>query len=471
MTNLPKSILELHTSLVAKDYSVVQLVDAYLARVNDLNPKLNAVLTVSDEIAYSQAKKAQELIANLGEKAFEDFPLLGVPVFHKDIISTKGIRTTAGSKVLESYIPSYNATIVERLEQAGAIMLGKANCDAWAHGSSGENSDFGPTKNPWNLEYVPGGTSSGSGVAVSADLSLIATGTDTGGSLRSPASFCNVVGLKPTYGVVPRYGVIAAASSLDTVGPLTKNVDDSKKVFDVMRREDRKDSTVINNPTSSRLRGTSKFKIGIPKEYFTEGLDKEVEKLVLETKKVFEDQEIEFVEITLPHTKYAISAYYIINSAEISSNLGRFDGVRFGTDRTKFGAEAKRRIMLGTYVLSAGYYDAFYLKAMKVRAKLVEDFDKAFEKVDAILAPVSPTPPFKIGAKVEDPKAMYLGDVFTVSMNMAGIPSLALPCGFTKDNLPVGFQLIGPRFSENVLFDLGKLYQEKTDWHLKNPEM
>lgn len=456
MTNLPTSIKKTQEGLLNKDFSAVDLVNSYLANITSKNKDLNAVLTVTDDIAYSQAKKVDELISSLGEKAFQDFPLLGVVVIHKDMFLTKGVRTTAASKVLESYVPAYSASVVKRLEEAGCIMLGKANCDAWAHGSSGENSDFGPTRNPINTDYVPGGSSSGSAASVAASFSLIATGTDTGGSVRNPANFCGVVGLKPTYGAVSRYGVIAMASSLDTVGHLTNTVEDSRKVFNITKGEDGFDSTVKNlHPKDKK----DKFKIGISKEYFTKGLDHEVEASINDAKAKFEKLGVEFMPISLPNTAYAIAAYYIICPAEVSSNLGRYDGVRYGGSRANFGDEAKRRIMLGTYVLSAGYYDAYYLKAMKVRTKMREDFDKAFEKVDAILAPVSPTPPFKIGDKVNDPVKMYLSDIFTVSANIAGIPSLAIPSGMTKNGLPLGFQLMGPRFGEDTLFALGEMYE------------
>ena len=339
--------------------------------------------------------------------------------------------------------------------------MGKTNCDAWAHGASGENSDFGPAKNPWNKDFVPGGSSSGSAVAVSADLTLIATGTDTGGSIRQPANFCGVVGFKPTYGAVSRYGIVAMASSLDCVGHITKSVEDAERVFSVTRGEDYRDSTVKNSKLKAQ---NSKLKIGIPKEYFVEGIDKEVEKSVLEAVKVFKKQDIEIREISLPHTKYAISVYYIIQPAEVSSNLGRYDGIRYGNDRSSFGDEAKRRIMLGTYVLSAGYYDAYYLQAQKVRTQVIEDFNKAFLEVDAIIAPVSPTPPFKLGEKADSPLEMYLADIFTVAANVAGIPGIAIPSGLTKSGLPLGFQLLGPRFSESCLFELGKLYQQSSVW-------
>ena len=449
---------------MAKKFSAVELVSEYLSRIEKANPELNCFLTVSKDLAYSQAKNADKLINDYGDKALEDRPLLGVTVAHKDLFLTKGIRTTASSKVLESYVPAYSATVVDRLEEAGCILLGKTNCDAWAHGASGENSDFGPAKNPWNKDFVPGGSSSGSAAAVSADLTLIATGTDTGGSIRQPANFCGVVGFKPTYGAVSRYGIVAMASSLDCVGHITKSVEDAERVFGVTRGEDYRDSTVKNSKLEIK---NSKLKLGIPKEYFVEGIDKEVERSVLEAVKVFKKQNVEIREISLPHTKYAISVYYIIQPAEVSSNLGRYDGIRYGNDRGSFGDEAKRRIMLGTYVLSAGYYDAYYLQAQKVRTQVIEDFNKAFLEVDAIIAPVSPTPPFKLGEKADSPLEMYLADIFTVAANVAGIPGIAIPSGLTKSGLPLGFQLLGPRFSETCLFELGKLYQRSSDWKLE----
>jgi len=446
---------------LAKKFSAVELVSEYLSRIEKANPELNCFLTVSKDLAYSQAKNADKLINDYGDKVLEDKPLLGVTVAHKDLFLTKGIRTTASSRVLESYVPAYSATVVDRLEEAGCILLGKTNCDAWAHGASGENSDFGPAKNPWNKDFVPGGSSSGSAAAVSADLTLIATGTDTGGSIRQPANFCGVVGFKPTYGAVSRYGIVAMASSLDCVGHITKSVEDAERVFGVTRGEDYRDSTVKNSKLEIK---NSKLKLGIPKEYFVEGIDKEVERSVLEAVKVFKKQNVEIREISLPHTKYAISVYYIIQPAEVSSNLGRYDGIRYGNDRGSFGDEAKRRIMLGTYVLSAGYYDAYYLQAQKVRTQVIEDFNKAFLEVDAIIAPVSPTPPFKLGEKADSPLEMYLADIFTVAANVAGIPGIAIPSGLTKSGLPLGFQLLGPRFSETCLFELGKLYQQSSVW-------
>lgn len=462
----PQSITQLHQDLHDKKYTVVSLVDGYLSQIAKQDKTLNAFLTVSDEYAYKKAKEADQVITD-NPNAFEEFPLLGVVVALKDLYLTKGIRTTAASKVLEDYIPAYSATVVERLEKAGAIIIGKTNCDAWAHGASGENSDFGITRNPWNTEYVPGGSSSGSAVAVAAQMSLISMGTDTGGSIRQPASFTNVVGFKPTYGAVPRYGVIAMASSLDTMGHFTHTVEDSAKVFAATNGKDMKDSTVVAHHKHEP--SEKAFRIGVPKEYFAEGLDPEVSKKVHEVIEFYKSRGCEIVDISLPHTKYAISVYYIVQPAEVSSNLGRYDGVRFGNKREQFGAEAKRRIMLGTYVLASGYYDAYYNKAMKVRTKICEDFKTVFTSVDAILSPVSPTPPFKIGQKASDPLAMYLADIYTVAANLAGLPGLAIPAGFTSDKLPIGFQLLADHHREDLLFKLGMMYQNETDWHTQKP--
>jgi len=456
--NLPLTIKETREGLLKKEFSAVELVDEYLSRINK-NKDLNAFLTISDNVAYSQAKEVDKVVEVGG--AMDSYPLLGSVIAHKDLFLTKGVRTTAASKVLESYVPAYSATVVERYEKAGSVMIGKTNCDAWAHGASGENSDFGPTLNPWNKKYVPGGSSSGSAVSVAAGLSLISTGTDTGGSIRQPANFCGVAGLKPTYGAVSRYGIVAMASSLDTVGCFGHTVADIETMFNVTKGEDGYDGTVTNvkYPIPN-----AKLRIGVPKEYFNGGIDKEVEKSVFETIETYKKQGIEIVEVSLPNTKYAISVYYIIQPAEVSSNLGRYDGIRYGNDRNSFGSEAKRRIMLGTYVLSAGYYDAYYLKAQKVRSKIISDFDNVFEKVDAIIAPVSPTSAFKLGEKASDPLQMYLADIYTAGANLAGIPGLAIPSGFNKSGLPLGFQLLGPRFSEDTLFTLGKMYQKATGY-------
>ena len=458
--NPPLTIKETQEGLVKKDFTAVELVETYLKRIKE-NKAINAFVTVSKKEAHEEAGRVDKLLSNQDTKILSDFPLLGLVVAHKDLFLTKGVRTTAGSKVLETYIPSYSATVVERIQNAGAIMIGKTNCDAWAHGASGENSDFGSTKNPWNKNYVSGGSSSGSAAAVAANLTLVATGTDTGGSIRQPANFCGVVGFKPTYGAVSRYGIIAMSSSLDSVGHFARSVEDVEKIFNITKGQDGYDSTVKNiEYQASDIK--PKLRLGIPKEYFIDGIDPAVKKAVMEATEIFRRKGVDLVEVSLPHTKYAISVYYIVQPAEVSSNLGRYDGIRFGNDRNFFGAEAKRRIMLGTYVLSAGYYDAYYLRAQKVRSKIMEDFDKVFESVDALIAPVSPTCAFKLGEKSEDPLSMYLADVLTVSANLAGIPGISIPYGKNKNGLPLGFQLLGPRFSEYTLFELGKLFEAET---------
>ncbi len=467
MTNIPLTIKETQTGLIEKKFSAVELVDSYLARINKYNKEYNIFLTVAEEEAYKKAKETDKIInqsVSNSIKSLEQYPLLGVTVGYKDIFMTKGIRTTAASRVLESYIAPYSATSVKRIEEAGAITLGKLNCDAWAHGSSGENSDFGPTKNPWNKEYTPGGSSSGSGAALSANMTLITTGTDTCGSIRLPANYSYAVTLKPTYGAVSRYGVIAMASSLDTVGTLGHTVEDVETVFNVIKGTDGFDGNVTD-PEWQKPK--TKFCIGIPKEFYTDGLDPEIQKNIQEAIDVFKNSGVEFKEVSLGLTKYAIDVYYIIQPAEVSSNLGRFDGIRYGQDRSFFGDEAKRRIMLGTYVLSAGYYDAYYLKAQKVRSKIIAEVNSVLEEVDALIAPIAPTPPFKIGEKASDPLKMYLTDIYAATANLTGIPSLALPSGFSKHDLPLGFQLMGQRFSEPTLFELGKLYHKNIDFKPK----
>ena len=457
LKQIPLTIKETQKGLLKKEFSAVELVDSYLAEIKKQDKSLNAFLTVTEEIAYQAAKR-------LDKTEDKSSSLFGATLSYKDLYSTKGVRTTAGSKLLDSYIPAYSATVVKKMEAAGVIMIGKTNCDAWAHGASGENSDFGVTKNPWNKEYVPGGSSSGSAVSVASGMSLIAMGTDTGGSVRQPANFCGIVGLKPTYGAISRYGVIAMASSLDAMGSFGHTVDDVEAIFNVLKGPDGLDSTVTNG---DQIKKKDKYTIGIAKEYFMKGLDPEVEENVNKAVKVFEKMGVKVREISLPNTKYAIPVYYIVQPAEVSSNLGRFDGIRFGSDRHEFGAEAKRRIMLGTYVLSAGYYDAFYLKAQKVRSKIINDFDLAFNDVDAIISPVSPTPAFKIGEKSSDPLQMYLADVYTAGGNLAGIPGLSIPFEFSKKGLPLGFQLLGPRFSEDILFDIGKKFHQEVGYEAK----
>jgi aspartyl-tRNA(Asn)/glutamyl-tRNA(Gln) amidotransferase subunit A len=455
MTNTPLTIKETHEGLKSKKFSAVELVDAYLAQIKKYNDEYNIFLTVTEELAYAKAKELDKVGTYLN-------PLSGVVTSYKDIFLTEGVRTTAGSKILENYIPQYSATSVRKIESAGGIMIGKVNCDAFAHGSSGENSDFGVTKNPWNKEYIPGGSSSGSGAVLSANMSLISTGTDTCGSIRLPANYGYSVSLKPTYGAVSRYGVIAMASSLDTVGPLGRCVEDVETVFNVIKGEDGLDGTVSN--AKYPISTNAKFTIGVPKEFFVGGLDKEIEKNIQGVIDTFKKQDVEFVEVSLPHTKYGISVYYIIQPAEVSSNLGRFDGIRYGNDRNSFGEEAKRRIMLGSYVLSAGYYDAYYEKAMKVRTIIKNEIDEVFTKVDALIAPVAPTPAFKIGEKANDPLAMYLTDIYAATANLCGIPSIAIPSGFSSNKLPLGFQLMAGRFGEETLFKLGKIYEKATNY-------
>ncbi len=439
-----------------KKFSSVELTSACLERIEETNQKLNAFITISEN-AINQAEHADKLREN-----GSTLPLLGIPIALKDIFMTKGLRTTAASKVLENYIPTYDATVTSKLINAGAIILGKTNLDAWAHGSSGENSDFGPTRNPWNTDFVPGGSSAGSAASVAADMTIASTGTDTGGSIRLPASFTNTVGLKPTYGLVSRYGIIAMASSLDSIGHFTKTVEDSALFLNVTAGCDPFDATTsqkqVPNYLDSISDGVKHLKIGIPKEYVN-GLSKEVAENFGAVKKKFSQLGAEIIDISLPHTEYGIACYYIIQPSEVSSNLARFDGIRFGNDRTHFGDEAVRRIILGTFTLSSGYYDAYYKKAMQVRTLVRQDFEKAYKQVDAIITPVSPTPPWKFGDKTGDPLQMYLSDALTVTTNIAGIPGLATPSGFIGD-LPTGFQILGPQFSEKILFKIGNAYEK-----------
>ncbi len=459
------TIIKAREGLEKKEFSSMELTKAFLKEIKEKDSKLNAFITVCEKEALLEAQKGDKLIKEGVKK-----PLLGIPIVFKDNFLTKGIRTTAASKVLDDYIPVYNATVVKRLKEAGAIILGKANMDAWAHGSSGETSDFGVTKNPYDNSRVPGGSSSGPAVAVSSGMALAATGTDTGGSVRLPGSFCNVVGLKPTYGRVSRYGIIAMASSLDSIGHLTKTVADSALFLSITAGQDRFDATTSPNPVgdyqNNLQKGIKGLKIGIPKEYFQEGLDKDVKNKAQEAINEFEKMGVKIEEVSLPHTKYALAVYYIIQPAEVSSNLARYDGIRYGSGREMFADEAKRRIMLGTFTLSSGYWEAYYLKAMKVRALIKKDFDKVFEKVDALFTPVSPTLPFKIGEKTADPLKMYLSDIYTVTANLAGIPGISVPAGFVN-NLPLGLQILGPHFSEDLLFRLAYHYEQKTEFYKK----
>ena len=453
--------------LLKKEFSAVELLNAHLEQIEKLNGKLNAFITVCKASALEQAEHADKMISQ-----DQDLPLLGIPIALKDIYTTKGIQTTAGSNVLKGYIPPFDATVTQKLKDAGAVIIGKTNLDAWAHGSSGENSDFGPTKNPWNNEYVPGGSSSGSAVSVASQMAIASTGTDTGGSIRLPASFTNTVGLKPTYGRVSRYGIVAMASSLDSIGHLTKTVEDSAIFLGITAGKDEKDGTTASidvpnyqNHLDKDIKG---IRIGIPKEYFIDGMNPKVKENIEKAIKFYEQNGAEIEEISLPHTEYAIACYYIIQPAEVSSNLARYDGIRFGNDRNTFGAEAKRRIMLGTFTLSVGYFDAYYKKALKVRTLLIKDFEEAFKKVDAIIAPVSPTKPWKIGEKADNPLAMYLSDILTVTANITGHPGLSVPTGFV-DGLPIGMQIIGPHFKEELLFNLGHKYETAHKWYERTP--
>ena len=464
------TIKEAKEGLTSKKFSSLELVTACLERIKELNPKLNAYLTVCEDDAIDVAKKADIKIKN-GDTS----PLLGIPFSMKDIYSTKDIKTTAGSNVLDNYFPVYNATLYQKLIDSGAILIGKTNCDAWGHGASTENSDFGPTKNPWNTDYVPGGSSGGSAVALSTDMTIFDIGEDTGGSVRLPSSFCSTVGMKVTYGRVSRYGAIAYASSLDSMGPMTKTVSDNANILEIIAGKDKLDATSsprnVPNYTKTIDKGIKGIRVGIAKEFYGEGLDAEVKTSIDNAKKIFERLGAEFVDVLIPSVEYGIATYYIIAPSETSSNLARYDGIRFGNKREIFGDEAKRRIMIGTYALSAGYYDAYYKKAMKVRTLIRQNFEKAFEKCDVLLSPVSPTPPFKIGAKADDPLQMYLVDVYTVLINLAGIPSLAIPCGFSQESLPIGMQIIGPQFSEELLYQVGHSYEIQTQWFKYNPKL
>ena len=450
------------------------LVESFYARIQKEDSAIGAYLTLTKERALEQADRMDRLAAE--GKPLP--PLGGVPVGIKDVMCTRGVRTTAGSKILENFIPPHDCTAVARLESAGAVVLGKLNCDEFAMGSSNENSAFHPVRNPRDLSRVPGGSSGGSAAAVAADMAVVALGSDTGGSIRQPASFCGVVGLMPTYGRVSRYGLIAFASSLDHIGPLTKNVRDAATVLHTIAGRDPMDSTSADVPVPDYVaqleKPVSGLKIGMAEEYFGDGLDAEVRKAVEDAIQRLAKLGCDVVPVSLPHTEYAIPTYYIVATAEASSNLARFDGVRYGyraknartlSDMYRrsrdegFGTEVKRRIMLGTYALSAGYYDAYYLKAQKVRALLTQDFDEAFKKVDAIVTPTSPTAAFKLGEKANDPLAMYLADIYTVTADLAGIPGISIPCGETREKLPVGLQILGRHFDEATILRLAHAYE------------
>jgi aspartyl-tRNA(Asn)/glutamyl-tRNA(Gln) amidotransferase subunit A len=454
------------SAIAEKRVSASGLVEQFYSKIRAENPEINAYLALSKDRAFAQAKQIDDLVS----KSAPLPPLAGVPLGIKDVMVTKGVRTTAGSKILQNFIPPYDCTAVTKLEAAGAIVLGKLNCDEFAMGSSNENSAYGPVRNPRDTSRVPGGSSGGSAAAVAAGMAVATLGSDTGGSIRQPASFCGVVGLMPTYGRVSRYGLIAFASSLDHIGPLTKTVKDASILLGVIAGHDPMDSTSANVPVpnyeADLAKSVSGLRIGIPKEYFGDGLEAEVRGAVEAGIAKLRSAGCEIVPISLRHTAYATPTYYVIATAEASANLARFDGVRYG-HRTKgahslsemyrksrdegFGTEVKRRIMLGTYALSSGYYDAYYLKAQRVRTLLTRDFEEAFQKVDAIVTPTAPTPAFKLGEKADDPLSMYLADIYTVTADLAGVPGISVPCGETQSGLPIGLQVLGKHFDESTV--------------------
>jgi aspartyl-tRNA(Asn)/glutamyl-tRNA(Gln) amidotransferase subunit A len=483
MTELHRlTLAELNEGLRARRFSSVELARHFLARIERFNPALNAFITVTGEQALAAAQKADRTIA-----AGEAQPLTGLPLAHKDIFCTDGVLTTCGSRMLSNFVSPYDATVVERLAQAGIVMLGKTNMDEFAMGSSNENSWYGPVRNPWDPQKVPGGSSGGSAAAVAARLAPAATGTDTGGSIRQPAALTGLTGFKPTYGRVSRYGMIAFASSLDQAGVLTLTVRDAAMLLAQMAGFDPRDSTSVDTPVPDYLGGLERplagLKVGLLKEFFEEGLDEASEKSIRDALRLYEKLGAQLVEVSLPNLPLSVPAYYVVAPAECSSNLSRFDATRFGyrcenpTDlldlykRSRaegFGDEVKRRIMTGTYVLSAGYYDAYYLRAQKVRRLITDDFARAFSQVDVLMGPTSPTPAFDIGAKVDDPVTMYLNDIYTIGANLAGLPAVSVPCGY-PGGLPVGLQIIGPHFAEAQLFNVAHWYQRETEWHKRIP--
>lgn len=463
----------------------VELTEAVLRRIEETDRVLNAFITVTADLGLEQAREADRILA-----AGKGTPLTGIPAAIKDIICTRGVATTCASRILANFVPPYEATVIERLRAAGMVMIGKTNMDEFAMGSSGENSAFGPTRNPWDLSRVPGGSSSGSAAAVAAHQCIYALGSDTGGSIRQPASLCGVVGLKPTYGRVSRYGLVAFASSLDQIGPITKDVQDAALVLQVIAGHDPRDSTSapvdVPNYSDALVPHLKGIRVGVPREYLGEGVEEGTRQAIMEAIKVIEElgAEVDW-DVSLPTTPYALACYYIIAPSEASANLARYDGVKYGysyqegasmwenmekTRQFGFGPEVKRRIMLGTYSLSAGYYDAYYLKALKVRTLVCQEFRKALEDHDVLVTPVSPTPAFLLGEKVEDPLQMYLSDIFTIPVNIAGLPAISVPCGLSN-GLPVGLQVIGRPFEEEMVLRVGYAYEQATPWHQRRPPL
>ncbi|MFS0674505.1 Asp-tRNA(Asn)/Glu-tRNA(Gln) amidotransferase subunit GatA [Ornithinibacillus sp. 179-J 7C1 HS] len=484
MSLFDHSIKEIEAKLHSKEITVSDLVDTSYNRIKEVDDKVHAFLTLDEENARAKAK---ELDAETDATA----KLFGIPAGIKDNIVTKGLRTTCASQFLRNFEdPLYDATVVEKLNAEKSVTIGKLNMDEFAMGSSNENSSFTPTRNPWNTDYVPGGSSGGSAAAVAAGEVLFSLGSDTGGSIRQPAAFCGVVGLKPTYGLVSRFGLVAFASSLDQIGPLTRTVEDNARVLEVIAGHDQMDSTSANVEIPSyteALTGDVKgLKIAVPKEYLSEGVNPEVKEAVLAALKVYESLGATWEEVSLPHSKYAVATYYLLSSSEASANLARFDGVRYGVrsenaenmiDMFKksrsegFGEEVKRRIMLGTFALSSGYYDAYYKKAQKVRTLIKNDFDNIFEEYDVVIGPTTPTPAFKVGEKINDPLTMYANDILTIPVNLAGVPGISIPCGFSPEGLPIGLQIIGKHFDESTVFRAAHAFEQATDHHTKRPQI
>lgn len=479
------TIHELRRLLAQGETTAAEVTDSIYQRIKELEPKVAAYLSLAEEIAMEEARGWDK--RGFGDKTK---PLAGVPLAVKDVICTRGIRTSCGSNILANFVPPYDATVALKLKEAGGILLGKTNMDEFAMGSSNENSAFGPTRNPWNLKYIPGGSSGGSAAAVAADECIAAVGSDTGGSIRQPASHCGVVGFKPTYGRVSRYGLVAFASSLDQIGPISKDVTDAALLLQVIAGYDECDSTSVPKDvpqyTKSLVQGLKGITFGIPREYFIEGLEPDVEQAVREAIRTLEGLGGKAIEVSLPHTEYGVAAYYIIAPAEASSNLARYDGVKYGHRHREgntllemyrksrsegFGPEVKRRIMLGTYVLSAGYYDAYYKKALQVRTLIREDFLKVFKQCQVLVTPVAPSAAFPLGAKVDDPLQMYLSDVFTLPASLAGIPGISVPCGFSSEGLPIGLQILAPHFEEGLALRVAYNLEQNTDFHRRRPPL
>ena len=476
---------QLHEMLMRKEVTSREITESVLKRIAKVEDRIHAFITLTPDVARQQAALADARI-----QKGETTPLTGIPLAIKDLICTQGVRTTCGSHILENYIPPYDATVIEKLKAAGAVLVGKANMDEFAMGSSTENSFFGPTRNPWDLERIPGGSSGGAAAAVAAGECIASLGSDTGGSIRQPASCCGVVGIKPTYGRVSRYGLVAFASSLDQIGPFSKDVRDAALLLQAICGHDFRDSTSVNVPvpdfTQSLVDNVRGMILGIPKECFREGLDPEVESAFREAVRNLEKLGAKTVEVSLPHSEYALAVYYILAPAEASSNLARYDGVKYGfrakgsfdlmemykeTRSQGFGAEVKRRIMLGTYALSAGYYEAYYRQAAQVRTLVRQDFEKTFAHCDVLLTPTAPTPAFKLGEKVDDPLQMYLSDIFTIPCNLAGLPGLSLPSGFSKQGLPIGLQILANHFQEEKMLRAAYVYEQNTEYHLRQPAL